>query len=168
MLIALPGFGGDPWRSPLSKWTEEDATRILRDSPWAKPLNRSRATIRWETARPVQLAMEKLKIHRPAGCVSCYAVALVGFPTLEGGPKPSASLKATGRKPIAAFETRTDGHVTVFFFPRIEELTEPIVFRLPVGVKFGNDIEFEGRIGAETVRQKFSLGTMTWQGKLEL
>src|ERR1035437_10494452 len=60
VLLALPSFAGDPWETPRSQWTQQDAPRILNASPWAKPDGRTKAIVRWDSARPVQLAIEKL------------------------------------------------------------------------------------------------------------
>ena len=169
LLIALPGFAGDPWRGPSSGWTEQDARNILRESPWARPVGRSNVTARWETARPVRLALEILKVpRRGADCQTCYAIAVVGLPAAELGRNSEATLKATGRDAVAAYDVRVEGDTVVFLFPRDPGLSEPIVFRLPIGVKFGNDVQFRARIGERVVRQKFSIGSMSYQGKLEL
>src|ERR1035441_1314966 len=36
VLLALPSFAGDPWETPRSQWTQQDATRILNASPWLR------------------------------------------------------------------------------------------------------------------------------------
>jgi hypothetical protein len=35
-LAAIALAGGDPWKKPLSEWTDKDITAILQSSPWAK------------------------------------------------------------------------------------------------------------------------------------
>ena len=168
VLLALPGFAGGPWEAPLSQWTKEDATRILNASPWAKPDGRTKAIVRWDSARPVQLAIERLNRKPAIGeDASSYVIAVVGLTALERAQKPEAYLTATGRNRIAAVETRMLDDVMYFFFPRAE-LLQPIVFRFPLGAKFGNDIEFAARIGAVDVKTKFSLRSMTYLGKLEM
>lgn len=168
VLLALPSFAGDPWETPLSQWTQQDATRILNASPWAKPDGRNKAIVRWDSARPVQLAIEKLNgkpaIGDPA---STYVIAVVGLTVPERSPKPEAGLTATGRDRIPSIETRILDNAIYFFFPRTE-LFQPIVFRLPLGLKLGNDVEFAVRIGALDVKKKFSLSSMTYLGKLEM
>ena len=168
VLLALPSFAGDPWETPLSQWTQQDATRILNASPWAKPDGRIKAIVRWDSARPVQLAIEKLN-GKPtiADRQSYYAIAVVGLMVAERSPKPEAYLRATGRKSIPSVETRILDNAIFFFFPRAE-LLQPIVFRLPLGLKLGNDVEFAARIGALDVKKKFFLSSMTYLGKLEM
>ncbi len=37
-LLFLPAayiFGAEPWRTPVSKWSQNDANRVLNESPWA-------------------------------------------------------------------------------------------------------------------------------------
>jgi hypothetical protein len=167
-LVALPSFAGDPWRTPLTQWTQQDAAQILNSSPWAKPDGRIKAVVRWDSARPVQLAIEKLN-GKPtiADRQSHYAIAVVGLTVAAGSPKPEAYLRASGRNPIPSVETRILDNAITFFFPRTE-LLQPVVFRLPLGLKLGNDVEFAARIGALDVKKKFSLKSMTYLGKLEM
>jgi len=167
-LLTLPGFAGDPWRTPFPQWTQQDATRILNASPWAKPDGRLKAIVRWDSARPVQLAIERLNGKPTIGDhESSYVIAVMGLTVPERSAKPEATLRATGRNPIPSVETRILDNAIIFFFPRTE-LIQPTVFRLPLGVKFGNDVEFDGRIGAQDVKGKFSLRSMTYLGKLEM
>ena len=79
-----------------------------------------------------------------------------------------ATLKATGRDPLSAFDHLTDGNAMIFFFPRAEDLQEPVVFRLPLIVKTAQNVEFRVRVGTQDVKQKFSLPTMKFEGKLAL
>ena len=168
VLLALPSFAGDPWETPRSQWTQQDATRILNASPWAKPDGRTKAIVRWDSARPVQLAIERLNGKPAIGDhASSYVIAVVGLTVPERSQKPEAYLTATGRNRIPSVETTILDNAIYFFFPRTE-LLQPIVFRLPLGVKFGNDIEFAGRIGAVDVKTKLSLRSMTYLGKLEM
>jgi hypothetical protein len=169
LALALPSFATDPWKMPHSAWTEEDARRILQSSPWAKAIPGSGANIRWESARPVQLAIEKMMGKAPAlSCSGCYAVAIVGGTNLELTTTSVATLKANGRPRISSIGSKMIGDAAVFIFPRHEELGQPIVFRLPVGVKLGNTIDFETEIGGRIVKQRFLPGRMTYDGRVEL
>jgi hypothetical protein len=164
--MTSPCFAVDPWSTPASRWTEEDARRILLESPWAKTVSGAGLTVRWESARPVRLALEKLKAKAPEfDYQTCYAIAVVGA---EPTPPVQAKLKANGREAIAAFDVRIQDAVIVFLFPRAEELREPVVFRLPAGIRIGNNVEFETSIAGRKIKQKFCLKTMSYRGKLEL
>jgi hypothetical protein len=168
VLMALPSFAGDPWETPGSQWTQQDATRVLNASPWAKLDGRTKALVRWDSARPVQLAIEKLNGKPPIGDhASSYVIAVVGLTVPERSQKPEACLTPTGRKRISSVETTILDNAVYFSFPRTE-LLQPIVFRLPLGVKLGNDIEFAARIGAVDVKTKFSLRSMTYLDRLEM
>lgn len=154
-------YGGDPWKQPASEWREETAQRILHDSPWAKPVKGRSITVRWESAAPVQLAIEKLH-QKPlsAGCESCLVIALVGTTASIDETSP-ACLKTTGRKPVRAFKVEKQDGSTVLFFDAREVFT-PTVFRLPFGAKAGNTIEFLVRIDGVTIRERFPLGRMSY------
>jgi hypothetical protein len=167
-LLALPSFAGDPWRTPHLQWTQQDAAQILNSSPWAKPDGRGKAIVRWDSALPVQLAIEKLNGKPTIADYHSYcAIAVVGLTVAERSPKPEAYLRASGRHPIQSVETRILDNAVIFLFPRAE-LLQPIVVRLPLGVKLGNDVEFAARIGALEVKKKFSLGSMTYLSKLAI
>jgi len=167
VLLALPSFAGDPWRT-LPQLTQQDATRILTSSPWAKPDGRIKAIVRWDSARPVQLAIQRLNGNPTiADHESSYVIAVVGLTVPERSPKPEAYLRATGRNPIPSIETRILDNAIFFFFPR-RGLLQPIGFRFPLGPKLGNDVEFAARIGTLDVKRKFSLNRMTYLGKLEM
>ena len=116
ILLALPSFAGDPWRTPLLEWTQQDATRILNDSPWAKRNGRTKTIVRWQSARPVRLAMKKLHAGEVTGNDDCYVIAIVGLTASEQAPK-TAYLKPTGRAPIPSVETRLVDNAVLFFFP---------------------------------------------------
>jgi hypothetical protein len=169
VVVALPFFAADPWKVPHSTWTEEDARRILQSSPWVRPVPESHAIVRWESARPVQFAILKLQ---PAAsvesCSGCYAIAIIGATNMDFSAASVATLKANGRTPIQSIETRVIRDAAIFVFPRREEVGQPILFRLPAGVKFGNTIEFETRIGSRILKQRFLPGKMTYEGRLEL
>ena len=169
VVLVLPVLAGDPWRRPSSQWTEADARRVLSDSPWAKPVQHSPVTVRWESARPVRLALTRLNQTpgiTPEG--SSYEIAVMGLKTPAEGSAAEASLKATGRKALAAFglKLREDG--VVYLFPRAEDVQQPVVLRFPVGPKIGETVEFEVQIGRQVIRQKFCLHGMKYDGKLGL
>jgi hypothetical protein len=169
VIFVIPVLAGDPRRIPSSEWSEADARRVLSNSPWAKPVQHSAVTVRWESARPVQLALTRLKLTTGTAAEGpSYAVAVIGLETPAQPPTAEASLKATGRKALAALglKIREDG--IVYLFPRTEDIQQPVVFRLPVGPKIGETVEFEARIGNQMIRQKFCLRGMTYDGKLEL
>jgi len=125
-------------------------------------------TVRWESARPVRLALARLQQKSAVDDGAWYAIAVVGLEMPSQPPNAEASLKATGRKAFEAFglKMREDG--IVFLFPRSEEVEQPIVFRFPLGLKIGNTVEFETRIGSQVVKEKFCLRNMNYEGKPEL
>jgi hypothetical protein len=169
LVFILPAFAGDPWRRPSSEWTEEDARRVLSNSPWAKSIEHSAVTVRWESARPVRLALTRLKqTTGTAADASSYAIAVTGLEMPAIAPSVEASLKATGRKALAAFGLNMREDAIVYLFQRAKDVQRPVVFRFPVGPEIGETVEFEARIGSQTIRQKFCLRGMTYDGKLEL
>jgi len=151
-----------------SRWTDGDAKLILNSSPWAKRVGETKVTIRWESARPIRLALARLNAKQMIDDnQSCYAVAVVGLTLSDDLQRPEATLKATGRRPLAASDVRIQDGIVLFLFPRSEEVAEPIVFRFPLGLKIGNAVEFQARIGAASIRQKFSLKSMSYMGTPE-
>ena len=145
-----------------------DAQRVLSSSPWARTVRGSKVTVRWESSRPVRLALARLQQKPAVDDGAWYAIAVVGLEMPSQAPNAEASLKATGRKAFEAFglKMREDG--IVFLFHRSEEIEQPIVFRLPLGPKLGNTVEFETRIGRQFVREKFCLRIMNYEGRPEL
>src|SRR5437667_4242371 len=78
-MIVSVGFGQPPWEKPPGQWTDAEARKILSDSPWAKTVSARpwrlsagngsttlfhpepfSATVRWESALPVRLALRKV------------------------------------------------------------------------------------------------------------
>jgi len=116
----------------------------------------------------VRLALARLQQKSAVDDGAWYAIAVVGLEMPSQPPNAEASLKATGRKAFEAFglKMREDG--IVFLFPRSEEVEQPIVFRFPLGLKIGNTVEFETRIGSQVVKEKFCLRNMNYEGKPEL
>lgn len=118
---------------------------------------------------PIQMALQKTGTEPVIKSdPSYYAIALLGLDVAKPIVQPEAWLKPNGRGSIPAAEVKILRGAVVFLFPRLVEIREPIVFRLPLGVKIGNEIEFQARIGSESIREKFSLGAMTYLGQLEL
>lgn len=169
LLLACHAFARDPWAIPSSQWTEEDAKQILSASPWTKTLSNPSIDTRWESARPIRLALQRLGLLKPdEDCQQCYAVSVIGLPATLSAQKPVATLRATGRMAIPAYEVKIHDNSIVFFFRRIPELREPIVFRFPGGLKLGNTVHFQAQIGSRMVKQKFSLRIMIFEGALDL
>ena len=169
LLLTCHVFARDPWAIPSSQWTEEDAKQILSASPWAKTVGSPSIYARWESARPIRLALQRLGLLRPdEDCQQCYAVAVIGLPRTHGAQESVATLKAAGRMAIPAYEVKIYDNSIVFFFHRVPELSEPIVFRFPGGLKLGNTVHFQAQIGSRMVKQKFSLRIMTFEGALDL
>jgi hypothetical protein len=168
LVLAQPSFAGDPWKTPQSQWTHEDAVRIMTSSPWAKSTGKSKSIVRWDSARPVQLAMAQLNREtRALDYQTSCVIEVLGLTLPEQAPKPAATLRAVGREPIQSLDARILNNTMFFFFPRAE-LSQPITVRLPFGFRLGDDIEFAVHIGGHDVKEKFSLARMTFLGKLEL
>jgi hypothetical protein len=169
LIFLLPCVAGDPWKIDASRWTEADAKRILSDSPWAKPVGRVAVTIRWESAGPVQLAKRKLGWKAASEeYPSFYAVAILANSPAQLGTRTKAKLRAAGRGSISSSKVLVQDRSVIFLFPRLQEFQEPIVFRLPFGIKFGNQVEFVTRLGDYDVKQTFSLRAMTYDGRPQL
>lgn len=169
LFVAVPGSAAEPWRMAASEWTRSDAERVLCTSPWAKAVGRSKVTVRWESSRPIRLALARLNRRSAvADEPSCYAIAVVGLEMPTQAPKLEASLKATGRRAIEAIGLKMQNDGIVFLFPRSEDLQHPIIWRFPMGLKLGNVVQFETRIGNQVIKGKFSLGNMSYAGQLDL
>jgi len=168
-LLALPSHAQDPWKIPMSRWTEADARQVITESPWAKTGGRTKITVRWESARIVEFALQKLGVASIGSHESaCYAIAVEGLPADPGAPQAAAFLKANGRAAIEARDVRMERGRVVYLFPRTAELSEPVVFRFPFGVKLGNDVEFRVRSGGTILTRTFSLRAMTYLGERQL
>lgn len=161
LTFAITAYAGDPWEQPASEWSAETAHRILSNSPWARPVKGQSITVRWESAAPVRLAIERLH-QKPlvADYESCLVLALVGLRTASDG-LPQAWLKTTGREAVRAFKIEKQADAIVLFFDS-RAVFAPTVFRLPFGVKAGNSIEFIAHIDGQTIRERFPLGKMSY------
>jgi hypothetical protein len=157
----------EPWRMPSSHWTDADAERILDASPWAKRIDRG-LTVRWESASIIRAALQKLHHRLPLFEDPCYALSLTGLKPPAATTTAPATLRAAGRQPVKPFKVHIQEGQVLFLFPRAEALAQPIVFRLPAGLQFGDDVEFDAQIGGMAVRQKFSLRSMSYMGRPEL
>jgi hypothetical protein len=169
LFLAIPLLAAEPWQAHNSQWTDEDASRILKDSPWALPLDGSSATVRWESAHPVRLAAAKLKAGYPeADCGDCYAIVVEGLSAAADSERPKAWLKAPGRNAIGASRVIAREHAVIFLFPRVDDVSQPVTIRLPLGIRLRNSVRFEATIGGKKVSRTFLLNKMTYRGALEL
>jgi hypothetical protein len=166
-LLTIPAaFAGGPWTAPANQWSEADARRILSDSPWAKPLGRDKAYVRWESSRPVRIAMARLGDKVVTEDLQHYfVVTVVG---VAGADKAEATLKANGREAVKAVgRQRGDGSV-VFLFPREARVYDPTTFAFPLAGKLGNSVEFRVTVGGQALKQSFPLKHMKYGGQTEL
>jgi hypothetical protein len=126
--------------------------------------------LRWESARPIQLAEFKShEIEPPTLAGDGYRIAVYGVPgAVKGDPKHLAeplknlaALKREGEKDVrpVSFEVshREDGAAVVYLFPLSAEITQS-----------DRRIQFEARIGRIVIVQNFELSEMQFMGKLEL
>ncbi len=141
---------------------------VNRPAPQGSPPS---LTLRWESALPMRAAQLKSgDVNAPTIDDDHYAIAVYGLPDhlLGSDPqtfierlRPEGSLKREGKKTIAASEVkllpRDNGSVVVFYFPR----------KIEISAKDG-EIEFAGHVGLIEFTQSFTLGDMTFAGKLEL
>lgn len=202
-LVVPAGFGQRPWEKPPRQWTDADARQILSDSPWAKsiairtwkvttrdgnttivqpePLS---ATVRWESALPVRLALRKVGLSPAVSAdYSRSAVVVVSLPKrwrdqssvrVDSRTKPEASLKPTGLpalSPLAFMLLEQDDHqpLIAFTFAKSTDLVEPREIRLPFILQRNiKKLYFHARIGDWEVEQEFQLRGMTFLGKPEL
>ena len=146
-----------------------DAGRVQADdvAPRSLPL----ATVRWESALPVQEAQLKLADgNAPIIDESNYAISVAGLPNRLAGNDPlalakqlkgQAKLKRSGKKDLKPSDVRVlprdEGLVVLYLFSRTNEITL-------------NDqqVDFEAQIGPLEFKQSFDLGAMSYAGKLEL
>jgi hypothetical protein len=169
LFLAIPLLAGEPWQTHNSQWTDEDAGRILKDSPWARPLDGSNATVRWESARPIRLAAAKLKAgYSEADCGDCYAIVVEGLSAPADSARPKTWLKAPGREAIGASRVTAREHAVIFLFPRADDVSQRVTIRLPLGIRLRNCVQFEAIIGGNKISRKFFLNKMKYRGALEL
>lgn len=133
--------------------------------------------VRWQSSLPVRQAIVKAKYGSEAGTspeakkaietpYDHYILAVVGVPqtVLRGAGdqlKQQAALAVKGKDPIKAsdFKLEQNNGTTelLFAFPKTAPFTEE-----------DKEVEFELKIGALNIRQKFRLKDMMFNGKLEL
>ena len=137
-------------------------------------------TISWRTALVVRQAVAKEKFGTEAANSAdakklidegqnSYAIMISGMPGrfLRGNDKmkesllKNTSLIAKGKDPIQASDVQTGGNeqraVLLFIFPKT----------VPLSLD-DKEVEFATKVGAITVRQKFRLKDMVFNGKLDL
>lgn len=137
-------------------------------------------TLSWRTALPIREAVAKEKFGAEAATSAdakklveeeqkFYAIMLTGLPgrMLHGGDKLKESLLKTttlnvkGKDPIAASDVQVGGNeqraLVMFMFPKTTPLSVD-----------DKDVEFSTKIGPITVKQKFHLKEMLFNGKLDL
>lgn len=136
--------------------------------------------VSWRTALPLRQAIVKQKFGAEAGTSpdarkmldapqKAYAIVVAGLPgrmmrnseDMKASLLKNTMLTIKGKEPIAPADLQTGAAgqqmVVVFLFPR----TNPI----DAGDK---EVEFSSKIGTLTVKQKFKLKDMMFNGKLEL
>jgi hypothetical protein len=137
-------------------------------------------TVSWRTALPIREAVAKEKFGAEAATSAdakklieeeqkFYAIMLTGLPgrVLHGGDKLKESLlKATslnvkGKDPVAPSDIQVGGNeqraLVMFMFPKTTPLSVD-----------DKEVEFSTKIGPITVKQKFHLKEMLFNGKLDL
>jgi hypothetical protein len=183
--------GQHVWDKPVEQWTSEDASRILTNSPWAKPAtvkipgeDPTGVTVRWETALPVQAALKKLGMLpaiRPSRS-SEEAIAVVAFPKewarahrsqINDWQRCKVWLEATGMQPAPAMEVRIleaeDGlPMLAFAFTKSGALLQPAEFRLPFFSRNLKRLTVRMVLGPSSVSSSFRLPDMVFLGKPEL
>ncbi|HKW75391.1 MAG TPA: hypothetical protein VJN64_07695 [Terriglobales bacterium] len=129
------------------------------------------ATIRWESALPIQQALSRSSDGRPIHpSEKEYIIAVLGLP-LPGGANQTddvreqllayTKLVRKGKDPVAPSDVKVDasnaaGQVR-FFFPRKD----------PISLD-DREVTFETQLGKMRLEQKFRLKDMSYKGKLEL
>jgi hypothetical protein len=137
-------------------------------------------TVSWRTALPVRQAIAKEKFGEDAATSpdakklledeqKYYAILVSGVParTVRGGDKlkemllKNTSLSVKGKDPIAPTDVQASGN----------EQKAQVLFLFLKAAPFDlddKDVEFSTQLGPLTVKQKFHLKDMVFNGKLEL
>ena len=129
------------------------------------------ATIRWESALPIQQALSRSSDGRAINpSEKEYVIAVLGLP-LPGGANQTDDVREQllaytklirkGKDPVAPSEVKINasnaaGEVR-FYFPKKE----------PISLD-DKEVTFETQLGKMRLEQKFRLKDMTFKGKLEL
>lgn len=189
--FASPCHGQHVWEKPVERWTSDDASRVLTNSPWAKPATMKipgeepvGIIVRWETALPVQAALQKLGLLPVIGSrrSSEGAIAVVTFPKewartnrsrINDWQRAKAWLEATGTQATPAKETRIleaeDGiPMLAFAFAKSRALLEPAAFRLPFFSRNLKRLTVRMVLGQSSVSSSFKLPDMFFLGMPEL
>jgi membrane-associated protease RseP (regulator of RpoE activity) len=175
---------------------------MLTDSPWAKAVSArvwrfstgngsttlSRpetfsATVRWESALPVRLALRKVGLSpavtadytRSVVVVVSLPKQLFDQPGIRPGArtKPEASLTPTGSSPLSPLDFRSleqddNQPLLAFTFAKTPDLLEPRELRLPFILhRDMKKLHFHARFGDWEVDQEFPSRDMTFMGKPE-
>ncbi len=152
-------------------------TPSLNSNPVGAPVNQSALRIIWASARPIRMALLKVRsgknpptpeeLARIENHWTTYLIAVVGLPAPEGGsdPKalaPNASLAIPGKPSVVATESdyRRIGNDDVYFFRFLKTA-------LPLTSPEGT-VEFKVKMDRMNITQKFDLAAMTYHGQLAL
>jgi hypothetical protein len=138
-------------------------------------------TLLWQTALPVKQALAKRKFGTEAGTSpdakalveridQVYVLTLIGMPgsalgAAQGDRKAaviaSATLTVSGKPPLQAVDVQVSGGrgaATVsFLFPRTTTFTAE-----------DREMEFSSKFGVTSVKHKFKLKDMVFNGKVEM
>lgn len=215
----LTAAGNPPWRDkPIEQWDENDARRVLADSPWikntelqylpdmpaaarrdggdwdsgigkgvglaglgilgsareaeaierahAKP-NPGKVVLRWESARPVHAAEEKLgETDVPGWQTEYYAIAVYDVPIPpHWSPRELRGIAFLKRyqkkdfKParVGILRRSHDKISVVYLFSKKEEIA-----------KRDASVLFQAQIGQMFIADVFTLGDMVFEGDLDL
>ncbi len=219
---------GDFWeKKKFPDWSQGEVQKMLTDSPWARPVLISSATmmgspqvpaqeaarsgepcptcsdraphtsvgsvelpriaptlsviVRWHSALPVKQALVKARFGNEAASAAgareflereenAYVIALVGIPpqSLPGDTeeiKSRSVLRIKGADPIPAQQVQaaTEGGAAAIFlaFPRGQGGSHVITLE-------DKEVEVDVKLAALSVRRKFKLKDMLYEGKLAL
>jgi hypothetical protein len=189
--IASPCYGRHVWEKPSEEWTSADASLVLTDSPWARPATIRipreaplEVIVRWETALPIQAALQKLGLLPVSWSrqSSETAIVVVTFPKdwarthrsyIADWQGAKAWLEGTGVPASPAMEIRIleaeDGiPIVAFAFERSPALLEPAEFRLPFFSRDLKRLTVRIVLGELSVGSSFRLREMFFHGVPEL
>ena len=165
-------FAAQPWMRRAEEWSDMDAQRVLRESPWAKTVGVGgrNAIVRWESSRPIRQAREKLRIALALD-ETYYVLSVDGLVLTD---HPAGNLRYYGQElpshaRVEIAEQTGKDALVLFLFPRAPVDRMPTVFRLPLGITLNpKEFEFEGKLGTSVIRSKFPITEMVFGGELAL
>jgi hypothetical protein len=165
-------FAAQPWMRRAEDWSEMDAQRVLRESPWAKTVGVGgrKAIVRWESSRPIRQARDKLRIALSLD-ETYYVISVDGLALTD---QTTAKLRYCGQEPASQFRVEIAEQIAkypivLFLFPRTPIEHMPTVFRLPLGITVNpKKFEFEAQLGTVVIRSKFPVTDMIFEGDLAL